>query len=431
MYCSKCGKEAVNPGEYCAYCGAPLKRTPEPGQPLEGPEEGRTEPGMEEEPGQGGAEREKEEKPEGGGPGVPAAGFKIAALVLAALYVISILSDIPGVFGSLFTVLGGYPVYGILYLLSAALLVIAHAVMAAALALFGLCRDDQRGNTESLLLAVISAGILHMAAAVVSPVIGGIAVYFRFHAFYYDIGAVGLSLLGTVIAVGILAGLTFLAGMKPFAGKTREELMDEAKTLPDVLSEEIERFRSEHQKGQSAAGNMAGNMTGNTAENAAGGSAAGRPAPNAQPGPRRMKENRGLLKYILIGAVTCGVYMLYTLHMLAKDTNEMCDGDGETTAGLLKLIVFTLITCTVYNYIWHYKLMNRIQNNAERYGVKVKTVGSMDLGACWVVLSLVGLLISWCGIGLILSLYADYLMFQNMNLLSKAYNAAVVDTYQA
>ena len=55
MYCSKCGKEAVNPGEYCAYCGAPLKRTPEPGQPLEGTEEGRTEPGMEEEPGQGGA----------------------------------------------------------------------------------------------------------------------------------------------------------------------------------------------------------------------------------------------------------------------------------------------------------------------------------------------------------------------------------------
>lgn len=149
MYCSKCGKEAVNPGEYCAYCGAPLKRTPEPGQPLEGTEEGRTEPGMEEEPGQSGAERKKEEKPEGGGLGVPAAGFKIAALVLAALYVISILSDIPGVFGALFAVLGGYPVYGILYLLSAALLVIAHAVMAAALALFGLCRDDQRGNTES------------------------------------------------------------------------------------------------------------------------------------------------------------------------------------------------------------------------------------------------------------------------------------------
>ena len=91
MYCSKCGKEAVNPGEYCAYCGAPLKRTPEPGQPLEGTEEGRTEPGMEEEPGQGGAERKKEEKPEGGGPGMHAAGLKIAALVLAALYAISIL----------------------------------------------------------------------------------------------------------------------------------------------------------------------------------------------------------------------------------------------------------------------------------------------------------------------------------------------------
>ena len=50
MYCSKCGKEAVNPGEYCAYCGALLKRVPEPGQPLEGTEEGRTEPGMLEEP---------------------------------------------------------------------------------------------------------------------------------------------------------------------------------------------------------------------------------------------------------------------------------------------------------------------------------------------------------------------------------------------
>ena len=65
--------------------------------------------------------------------------------------------------------------------------------------------------------------------------------------------------------------------------------------------------------------------------------------------------------------------------MLAKDTNEMCDGDGETTAGLLKLIVFTLITCTVYNYIWHYKLMNRIQNNAERYGVKAVSYTHLDV----------------------------------------------------
>ena len=432
MFCSNCGKEVTNPGQYCAHCGAPLKREPclEPDEAEQAFEDVAEEAPMREEPVReepageklaGEATALKKEKPEGSR-GTFASALKITALVIAVLYVVSILSDIVGVLGSIFSVIGGYPFYGILFLIAGVLQMIAHAVMAGSLAVFGLCRDDERNNTEPLLLAVISAGILSVLLSTAAPVFRGAALYVRFRHFSCDMGAAGHALLGVVVTVGILAGLTFLAGLRPFAGKGQKELMDEIKVLPDTLGDEIERFRSEHQKAQSTAGNMA--------ENPAGG-AAGGPAPAAQQGLRRMKENRGLLKFIFIGAITCGVYMLYTLHMLAKDINEMCDGDGENTAGLLKLILFTLITCTVYHYIWHYKLMNRIQNNAERYGIKVKTVGSMDLGACWVVLSVLGLLICWCGVGLILSLYADYLMFRNMNLLSKAYNEQVVDAHQA
>ena len=427
MFCSNCGKEVTNPGEYCAHCGAPLKRKPcskpdEAEQDFEdavGEEPAREEPMGEKVAGEVSAL--KKEKPEGSR-GTFASALKITALVIAVLYVISRLSDIVGVLASVFSVIGGYPLYGILYFAAGVLQTIAHVAMAGSLALFGLCRDDERNNTEPLLLTVVSAGILSVLLSAAAPVLRGAALYVRFGHFSCDMGTAGYALLGAAAAVGILTGLTFLAGLRPFAGKGQEELMEEIKALPDTLGDEIERFRAEHQKAQSPAGNR----TEKPAEGAPGG-----PAPASQPGLRRMKENRGLLKFIFIGAITCGVYMLYTLHMLAKDINEMCEGDGENTAGLLKLILFTLITCTVYNYIWHYKLMNRIQNNAERYGIKVRTVGSMDLGACWVVLSVAGLLISWCGIGLILSLYADYLMFQNMNLLSKAYNAQVVDAHQA
>ncbi len=410
MFCSNCGKEVKNPGRFCEHCGAPLKQNPGP-EPAgaEQPDGAQTD---------GGPASERAEKPSGGDKGVFAMALKIAALVAAALYVIYILPNIVDIFNGIFSILGGHPLFGVFYLIAALLLTAARAAMAAALVLFALCRDDGRNNTEPLLLTVISAGILRVLAAFVAPLLGGLGTWFRFRYFTYDIAGAGKSLLYVLIILGILAGLAVLAGLRPFAGKTKDEFLDEVKDLPNILNEEIERIKPEQKQTPENPGNMP--------------ETAGGPAPvKSTSGPRRISENRGLLKFYLIGIVTCGIYMLYTLHMLAKDINEMCEGDGETTAGLLKLIIFTVITCTVYNYIWHYKLMNRIQNNAQRYGIEVKTVGSMDLGACWVVLSVLGLLISWCGVGLILSLYADYLMFRNMNILSKAYNEQVVDKYQA
>ena len=43
------------------------------------------------------------------------------------------------------------------------------------------------------------------------------------------------------------------------------------------------------------------------------------------------KENRGLLKAIVLSFLTFGLYAIYFWYEYAKDVNLMCDGDGKHT----------------------------------------------------------------------------------------------------
>lgn len=123
-------------------------------------------------------------------------------------------------------------------------------------------------------------------------------------------------------------------------------------------------------------------------------------------------SNRGLLKYILLTIVTCGIYGLYFYHKLAADVNVMCEGDGKKTAGLLKLILLTVVTCGIYQFIWFYSLGNRLSENAPRYGMQFSENGTSVL--MW---QLFGILL--CGIG---PLIAMNIIIKNTNSLAAAYN---------
>jgi hypothetical protein len=93
----------------------------------------------------------------------------------------------------------------------------------------------------------------------------------------------------------------------------------------------------------------------------------------------QVDNNRGLVKYVLLTLVTCGIYSWYFIYKLAADVNVICEGDGEHTNGLLKLILLSLCTCGIYSYVWYYKLGNRLWTNGQRYGLNFPENGTSVL----------------------------------------------------
>ena len=128
-----------------------------------------------------------------------------------------------------------------------------------------------------------------------------------------------------------------------------------------------------------------------------------------------VNSERRLWKYILFSLLTCGIYSWFFFYEWARDVNQICDGDGEDTPGLLPFVLLTLVTCGIYSYYWYYKLGNRLQRNGPRYGLDTQDSGSTIL--MWM---LIGALL--CGIGIFVGLH---ILIDNTNRLAAAYNAYV------
>ena len=129
-------------------------------------------------------------------------------------------------------------------------------------------------------------------------------------------------------------------------------------------------------------------------------------------GRERLTDNRGLLSYILLSIITCGIYSYYFLYKMAHDVNIACEGDGEQTAGLVAFILLSFVTCGIYAWIWYYQLGNRLASNANRYGMTFQENGTTVL--MWL---LFGSLL--CGIG---PFIAMNILIKNSNRICNAYN---------
>ncbi|MCR4843025.1 MAG: DUF4234 domain-containing protein [Eubacterium sp.] len=127
-----------------------------------------------------------------------------------------------------------------------------------------------------------------------------------------------------------------------------------------------------------------------------------------------LKTDRGLLAYIVLNIITCGIYGYYFIYKMAHDINIACDGDGEKTGGLVAFIVLSFLTCGIYSWYWEYKLGNRLAANADRYGMRFQENGTTILLWC-----LFGVLI--CGIG---PYIAMYILIKNANAICGGYNRA-------
>ncbi len=133
-----------------------------------------------------------------------------------------------------------------------------------------------------------------------------------------------------------------------------------------------------------------------------------------QAGAQRLKDDRGLVSYILLSIITCGIYSCYFIYKMAKDVNIACDGDGEKTAGLVAFILLSFITCGIYALFWYYNLGNRLAANAHRYQMTFQENGTTVL--LWLIFGSV-----LCGIGLFVAMY---ILIKNSNRICYAYNKA-------
>ena len=129
-------------------------------------------------------------------------------------------------------------------------------------------------------------------------------------------------------------------------------------------------------------------------------------------GKEPVKTDRSIIMYILLTIVTCGIYGFFFIYKLAKDVNQICEGDGDHVGGLLAYILLSYITCGFYSYYWLYKIQNRLQLAGARLGVPVSENGTTVL--LWLIL---GSLL--CGIG---SLYGMHIVYSTANKVGTAYN---------
>lgn len=136
------------------------------------------------------------------------------------------------------------------------------------------------------------------------------------------------------------------------------------------------------------------------------------PAP-APMGYAPIKTDRGVIGWLLLSIVTCGIYSYYFLYCLARDINVMCQDDGDSTPGLAEFILLSFVTCGFYGLYWYYKIGNRLQANAPRYGLMFQENGTTVL--MW---QIVGALL--CGLG---PIFAMNIIIKNTNAMATAYNA--------
>ena len=63
-----------------------------------------------------------------------------------------------------------------------------------------------------------------------------------------------------------------------------------------------------------------------------------------------LKTDRGLLGYIVLSILTCGIYSYYFIYTVARDVNTACAGDGKSTGGLVQFILLSILTCGIYSW---------------------------------------------------------------------------------
>ena len=112
-----------------------------------------------------------------------------------------------------------------------------------------------------------------------------------------------------------------------------------------------------------------------------------------------MVKKRKIAIVVLLWFVTFGIYDIVVKCKMGKQVNKICDGDGKHQMHYLLAILLGFITFGIYPVVWCCKAMNRLQDNAYRYGSTVHPAHSGGSFVLWTYLGLfigVGPLVALC-----------------------------------
>lgn len=87
---------------------------------------------------------------------------------------------------------------------------------------------------------------------------------------------------------------------------------------------------------------------------------------------------RNVALYIVLTVITCGLFGLYWLVVLADDMNRLAN-DGDNMDGILVLLL-SIVTCGIYGFYWAYK-----------QGVRVDRMNGNPNGSTGILYLIVGL----------------------------------------
>ena len=89
---------------------------------------------------------------------------------------------------------------------------------------------------------------------------------------------------------------------------------------------------------------------------------------------------RSIPLYIILTIITCGLFGIYWLIVMADDMNALAN-DGDNTSGAV-VFLLTLVTCGIYGWFWVYKQGQRVDR---LNGTQANT------GIIYIILNVVGL----------------------------------------
>lgn len=83
-------------------------------------------------------------------------------------------------------------------------------------------------------------------------------------------------------------------------------------------------------------------------------------------------KKRSLMSYILFNILTLGIYGIFVFDQISREIENICEGDGKKQMRYVFVWLLSGITLGIYPLIWEYRQMERLADNAYRYGIKVR-----------------------------------------------------------
>lgn len=94
----------------------------------------------------------------------------------------------------------------------------------------------------------------------------------------------------------------------------------------------------------------------------------------------RLNDQRRMWKYIIFSLLTFGIYGIYLEWTMINDMNIACGykerDDSNKSPHYLMRWLLSIVTISIYTWVWYYKQGNRLKNVGEEYGVKIDEKGS-------------------------------------------------------